>query len=159
MTFANQVIDTHVNKGFKAIMRRVMREFMRSEMYKYTAGGNFQKASYTQIMEWVIEAVKQMQTEEHKQMLRNAFKQTGYDYGFDGDDEHLSSVLKDIITGNYQQGYHQLPPPEVAAAHNLNIAEMNEPPALDDWNLLTDDEEEEEEGDPQTEILSDSEDM
>jgi hypothetical protein len=123
MTFAEQVCDVVINKSFKADIRSQMRAYMRNELFKFTRGGKIQKAPYTTICEWVVNAVETLRTK--KTMIKQGFEKCGFDYQESGDPNKLNYHLRSVVMDALDTGYQVLPSAEEAQVHN-EIQELDQ---------------------------------
>ena len=87
MTPLLQLIDTHINKSFKDILKVKWTEWIASGVEEFTHQGNRRRASYELIANWIFETWKS---------VVNDFQQCGH-IGWDGDHQKLHSRLHDTI--------------------------------------------------------------
>ena len=93
MTPLLQLIDTHVNKPFKDILRERWIEWIASGTEEFTKQGNRRRASYETICQWVFEIWKAV---AKPAFIVTGFQQCGY-IKWDDDHQKLHSRLRDTI--------------------------------------------------------------
>ena len=90
MTPLLQVMDTHVNKSFKNILKNRWAEWLDHGEEDFTRTGKRRRASYEMIASWVEEAWRHITPE----LILKGFRECGY-IQWDGNFDNLHSRLRE----------------------------------------------------------------